>query len=785
MAATSRPMSRLVSHGCELRPIQSLKLTEPAVDDFAESSTKPTTNFGGAMRIIVRCQALLFLGLCLPLAGMAQLKVTSNVIERSWSTMMQADALVLQRFQQKPMMSPRQVIPQELTHAGAWQSQQSSTTLAAVPQQPSRILASPPPVSDFDALLDNTHVIPPDTYGSVGPANVVTMLNSQVRIQGKDGSEVSTVTLASFWSAGAGSSNLSDPHVLFDVQSGRWIASITIDPDTNSARIGVAVSAGNDPTGIWRFVTFASSDTTTFPDYPQLGFNNKWIVVTANIFKTSSHGGAFQGPAFWAIDKAAAMLSSGTVGATRFDPGYDSPNRGFTEQPMICYDQCDTLWFVQSGAYTSSGIQLIRISSLTGTTSSPVWAPNAGGPFSGSGFFPVVNNFKALPNGASQSGSSHTIDNGDTRACGAVFRRGHVWFANSGGLPATGTVNRTAVFWYELNPVSSSPFVQSGVVDPGASSHYYYPSIAVNKLNSACIGFTHSDGTHFAEAVYTVRQVGDAAGTDQGVALLKAGAGVYFKTFGGGRNRWGDFSNTVVDPSDSLTFWTIQEYARTPVGSVTTDGSGRWATHWGKIAVDVPLPIQLQSFTGAILTGGTVRIAWTTASEINCYGFRIERSAHTPDNFLSITNGFVPGHGTTVDAHSYVVTDVPETPGRYYYRLTEIDLNGTLHLFDPVVIDALTATPLASAPLRTSLIQNYPNPFNPTTTITYQLSNAGRASLQVFDMVGRRVATLLEGEENAGKHDIRFDGSSLASGTYFYKLRAGNFVDVKRFVLVK
>ncbi len=736
------------------------------------------------MNHFVRNAAVLVLSAVLTFGGWAQTTVSSRVVERTWGEMVQTDLSARAQQPQRAVSAPGRIVPTELNATVTPQSLAVPPSSSVSPGRQNTVLATPPPSTDFDALLDNAHVIPPDTYGSVGLSHVMTMLNSDVRIQQKDGTIVSTVTIGSFWSAGVGSSNLSDPHVLYDVHAGRWIASILVDPDTATSRIGIAVSATSDPTGAWRFLTFLSEDTTVFPDYPALGFNNKWIVVSANVFKTSIHGGTFQGVSFWAIDKAAAMLSSGTVTATRFNTGYDSPNIGFTEQPMICYTPSDTLWFVESGAYSSSGVQLIRISNLTGSTSSPVWAPNAGGPFSGTGFFFVTNNFKSLPNGATQKGTSVTIDNGDSRASGAPYRNGHVWFANSGGLPLTGSVNRSAAFWYEIDPRSTSPIVQSGVLDPGAASHFTFPSIAVNTLNSACIGFTHTDTSRFAEAAYTVRQAGDPSGTTQGIALLKSGQGVYIKTFGSGRNRWGDFSSTVVDPTDSLTFWTIQEYAGTPVGSGFVDGNGRWATHWGKIAVDVPLPIQLSSFTGALAENGTVRLSWTTASEINCYGFSIERST-TTENFAEVPGGFVAGHGTTLESHRYSFSDNPGTPGRYYYRLTEIDLNGVRHSFDPVLVDGLTAVAQATLPSRTELLQNYPNPFNPKTVVSAQWPVTSVVKIGIFDVLGREVAVLADGQYPAGKYSFSFDGSNLSSGIYFYKLTAGSMQITRSMVLLK
>lgn len=88
-------------------------------------------------------------------------------------------------------------------------------------------------------------------------------------------------------------------------------------------------------------------------------------------------------------------------------------------------------------------------------------------------------------------------------------------------------------------------------------------------------------------------------------------------------------------------------------------------------------------------------------------------------------------------------------------------------------------------PERYSLAQNYPNPFNPSTVISYQLPVSSFVTLKVYDIVGREVKTLVSGRENAGTYAVRFDGSSLASGVYFYRLSAEHFVGVKKLVLLK
>lgn len=90
-----------------------------------------------------------------------------------------------------------------------------------------------------------------------------------------------------------------------------------------------------------------------------------------------------------------------------------------------------------------------------------------------------------------------------------------------------------------------------------------------------------------------------------------------------------------------------------------------------------------------------------------------------------------------------------------------------------------------NSPLYYSLSQNYPNPFNPSTVISYQLPVMSRVTLKVYDVLGREIKTLVDKLEAPGKREVKFDGSNLPSGIYFYSLHAGNYSETKKLVLIK
>jgi photosystem II stability/assembly factor-like uncharacterized protein len=191
------------------------------------------------------------------------------------------------------------------------------------------------------------------------------------------------------------------------------------------------------------------------------------------------------------------------------------------------------------------------------------------------------------------------------------------------------------------------------------------------------------------------------------------------------------------------------------------------------------LPVELASFTAKV-NSNTITLNWQTATETNNFGFDVERRISATNNQQNNWNriGFVEGNGTTTETHNYSYVDEEINSGNYEYRLKQIDLDGSLEYSQIVDVQVLSLT-------KFSLSQNYPNPFNPNTTIKFSIPVSGKTSLKVFNILGEKVSTLINEVKEAGNYEINFDASNLPSGTYLYQLRAGNFVETRKMILMK
>jgi hypothetical protein len=189
----------------------------------------------------------------------------------------------------------------------------------------------------------------------------------------------------------------------------------------------------------------------------------------------------------------------------------------------------------------------------------------------------------------------------------------------------------------------------------------------------------------------------------------------------------------------------------------------------------VIVPVELASFSASI-NGSDVTLSWITATELNNRGFQVERKTGE-ESWVEL--GFVEGKGTTTETQVYTFIDKDLTSGKYNYRIKQIDFNGTYKYYD------LKEEVEIAAPNSYELSQNYPNPFNPTTKIKYSVPVEGFVNIAVFNVLGEKVANLVNSVHKAGNYEFIFDATDLASGMYIYRMESGDYISVKKMMILK
>ena len=243
----------------------------------------------------------------------------------------------------------------------------------------------------------------------------------------------------------------------------------------------------------------------------------------------------------------------------------------------------------------------------------------------------------------------------------------------------------------------------------------------------------------------------------------------------------GDYKNSRLDSLQKITISTNGEFINFHQmdGYVATENIANIKTFtFSDTAKGQSIPVELSSFN-AIQLGFSVLLTWKTETELNNYGFEVERagdSNEAPRKWDKI--GFVKGSGNSTILKEYLFNDKPTGYNVYHYRLKQIDLDGKYEYSNVVSIKI-------NSPDNYSLHQNYPNPFNPVTSITYNLPADGNVSLKVYDMLGSEVITLVNGHQKTGVYTIPFNGKDLSSGVYICKISADNFSSTIKMILMK
>ncbi len=238
----------------------------------------------------------------------------------------------------------------------------------------------------------------------------------------------------------------------------------------------------------------------------------------------------------------------------------------------------------------------------------------------------------------------------------------------------------------------------------------------------------------------------------------------------------GNESNYVIGKYDGI--WSFPGGSINPTSNQATLLGVTTFSDWS-LGDQSALPVELSSFSASV-AGSNVKLRWETATEVNNFGFEVERKVgslqSTVGNYEKV--GFVNGSGNSNSPKNYSFEDKNVSAGKYSYRLKQIDNDGQFEYSKSIEVEFGT-------PKKFELSQNYPNPFNPTTTIRFDIPEPSNVKLTLFNILGQEIKTLVNEFKESGIHTINFDASELNSGMYIYKLESGSFTQTRKMTLIK
>lgn len=462
--------------------------------------------------------------------------------------------------------------------------------------------------SVFDDSIAETGsiYIPPDPHVAAGPDHIVDVTNVIVSFYQKNGTLDLRDSLGDFFADLSPLTETFDPKVLYDQFEDRWVMltlertdaeSVPPDP-ADTSRILLAVSDDSDPNGTWYFSyidALLNVDYTptgvigedTWADYPGFAVDEEAVYITVNLFCFAdvaapiTCNGLFAGTRLYAIDKGvvggwyAGQQASGFI-LNPFPPGPYDDYAG-NSQPAHIFGT------PPAGAV---GTYLTSYNALTDGTNEAVLVVTLNNPLGASSFsyeFVILGDVESsfpfpLPD-APQSGSADLIEVNDRRTLDAVWRN-DVLYVTTTLLPDSlggADADDTTAMLLEIDTSATPSIIDTtpiGGEDIGAGTFTFFPSVAVNDDGEVGVGFSASGPSIFAGAYYATREGGSAFGASGTVHVGKAS---YYRTLGGARNRWGDYTGAALDPATGC-IWFYNQYAETQ-GTMDSYGDvGRWGT---------------------------------------------------------------------------------------------------------------------------------------------------------------------------------------------------------------
>jgi hypothetical protein len=448
---------------------------------------------------------------------------------------------------------------------------------------------------DENASLTGFLIIPPDPIAAAGPNHIVSIVNSSIEWYSKTGLLRASWSLENEFFDGLQPQSLPfDPKVIYDQYADQFVVIALEQDDSGISRILLAISDDENPFGTWYFAAIDSVVNfgifSAWADYPGLAIDEEALYITANLFLFGLN--YFAGSSLWILEKGdgnGGIYDGGSSLLSRHDPSAEAvlPGDAFTLQPAHVFGPGgipgNAGTFLVSSGWASGSIDSLSVIRVD----DPLGTPTFTNQFIDLGDVTTEKLPETPLPDAPQSGTSQAIETNDGRVLHAVWRNNSLWAVNTVNPPSGPDAGQATAHWYQINTANwpIPTLTQQGNIggeEIAAGTHTFFPAIAVDALGNVGVGFSASAPTIFPGAYFTGRNWSDPPGSMRPAKTLAAGVDYYIRTFGGTRNRWGDYSGMSVDPTDDRTFWVYNEYALTR-GTPTDGEDGRWGTRFGSL----------------------------------------------------------------------------------------------------------------------------------------------------------------------------------------------------------
>jgi hypothetical protein len=407
-----------------------------------------------------------------------------------------------------------------------------------------------------------TNSIPPDPHMAVGPNHIITTVNTQFAIFDKDGNKIKNIDGVGWVTPAVPNPGVvTDPKVIYDHFNNRFVM-VWLTINTAIAKSYWTVSVSHDSSALGTWYTWAlpsnlngTTDAKNYGDYEGLGFDKDCIYITGNMFPIA--GGSFNYTKLRIIPKA--QLYANSAGAVSWKDIWNitvpfSSSSSFGLRPSIVFGTPNEYYLI----YSSNGSgNIFALYKLTNALTTPVLT----------GVNVPVTFYSTAPDVNQLGGSgSNLIDGGSSQIRNEpIYRDGFLWAVHAVRNPVSSVYS--SIQYVKIDVTAGTTVEDFVFGDPGF--WHSYPAIMVDKDKNIAISYSQSDTGHYIGAYYTSRLATDAPGL-QPSKPLQTGKGNYVVTFGGTRNRWGDYMGIALDPSDNSNIWMFTEF------SAATNKWGTW-----------------------------------------------------------------------------------------------------------------------------------------------------------------------------------------------------------------